>query len=104
MTQDYDKPSALPFFAGRLRSGIMLGASIFALTGQIAELTWPPFPLPDAVGVTGIVKRQFDSLAVVLVFITLDLNGAFWPVIRPTRSNTTSPEKAWASSSWMPLA
>ena len=40
----------------RVGAGVMMDAGIFALTGQIAELDWPPFSLSVVIGASGIVK------------------------------------------------
>ena len=47
---DYEKNSITLPGAVAMGSGVMIGAGIFALTGQIAELAGPLFPLSFVVG------------------------------------------------------
>lgn len=50
MTDDYEKNSITLPGAVAMGTGVMIGAGIFALTGQIAELAGPLFPLSFIVG------------------------------------------------------
>lgn len=50
MTSDYQKDSITLADAIAMGTGVMIGAGIFALTGQIAELAGPLFPLSFVVG------------------------------------------------------
>ncbi len=50
MNSDYQKNSITLFGAISMGTGVMIGAGIFALTGQIAELAGPWFPLSFAAG------------------------------------------------------
>lgn len=50
MTEAYDKNSITLTSAVAMGTGVMIGAGIFALTGQIAELAGPLFPLSFVVG------------------------------------------------------
>jgi amino acid transporter len=50
MTNDYEKNSITLPGAVAMGTGVMIGAGIFALTGQIAELAGPLFPLSFIVG------------------------------------------------------
>ncbi len=47
---DYEKNSITLWGAVAMGTGVMIGAGIFALTGQIAELAGPLFPLSFVVG------------------------------------------------------
>ena len=47
---DYDKNSMTVSGAVAMGTGVMIGAGIFALTGQIAELAGPLFPLSFVLG------------------------------------------------------
>lgn len=50
MTGDYEMNSITLAGAVAKGIGVMIGAGIFALTGQIAELAGPLFPLSFVVG------------------------------------------------------
>ena len=50
MTSEYEKNSITLSGAVAMGTGVMIGAGIFALTGQIAELAGPLFPLSFLVG------------------------------------------------------
>jgi amino acid transporter len=50
MAMDYEKNSITLSGAIAMGTGVMIGAGIFALTGQIAELAGPLFPLSFVVG------------------------------------------------------
>ena len=50
MTSEYEKNSITLSGAVSMGTGVMIGAGIFALTGQIAELAGPLFPLSFVVG------------------------------------------------------
>jgi hypothetical protein len=50
MAKDYEKNSIILPGAVAMGTGVMIGAGIFALTGQIAELAGPLFPLAFVVG------------------------------------------------------
>lgn len=50
MAEDYKKNSITLPGAVAMGTGVMIGAGIFALTGQIAELAGPLFPLSFVAG------------------------------------------------------
>ena len=50
MTEEYQKESISLSGAVAMGTGVMIGAGIFALTGQIAQLAGPLFPLSFVVG------------------------------------------------------
>jgi amino acid transporter len=50
MADAYKKTSITLLGAVAMGTGVMIGAGIFALTGQIAELAGPPFPFSFVVG------------------------------------------------------
>ena len=50
---EYQKNSITLSGAVAMGTGVMIGAGIFALTGQIAELAGPLFPLSFVVGAIG---------------------------------------------------
>ena len=50
MTAEYQKNSITLIGGVSMGTGVMIGAGIFALTGQIAELAGPWFPLSFIVG------------------------------------------------------
>ena len=50
MANDYEKNTITLLGAIAMGTGVMIGAGIFALTGQIAELAGPLFPISFVVG------------------------------------------------------
>ena len=50
MAQQYQKNSLSLFDTVAMGTGVMIGAGILALTGQIAELAGPLFPLAFVAG------------------------------------------------------
>ena len=61
MAMDYKKNSITLPGAVAMGTGVMIGAGIFALTGQIAELAGPLFPLSFVIGA---FVTAFSMLAV----------------------------------------
>jgi amino acid transporter len=65
MAQTYTKDSITLLGAVAMGTGVMIGAGIFALTGQIAELAGPLFPLSFVVGaiVTGFSAYTYIKMS-----------------------------------------
>ena len=65
MTTDYHKKSLTLTGAVAMGTGVMIGAGIFALTGQIAALAGPSFPWVFAVAavVTGFSAYSYVKLS-----------------------------------------
>jgi amino acid transporter len=62
---EYKKDSITLFGAVAMGTGVMIGAGIFALTGQVAELAGPYFPLSFALGalVTGFSAYSYIKMS-----------------------------------------
>ena len=71
-------------------TGVMIGAGIFALTGQVAEFAGGLFPLAFLIAAIGYIvalaatvfEGDGAALTVLVLGIVLLLLGAFWEKIR----------------------
>lgn len=65
MESDYEKNSLTLIGAVSMGTGVMIGAGIFALTGQVAELAGSLFPLSFLVAavVTGFSAHSYIKLS-----------------------------------------
>jgi hypothetical protein len=90
MNSDYKKGSISLGGAVAMGTGVMIGSGIFALTGQIAQLAGPWFPLAFVVGaiVSGFSAYsyiQMSNAAYRVDFELRDFTSYWWPIVDNAR-------------------
>ena len=86
MAQKYEKDSLSLFDAVAMGTGVMIGAGILALTGQIAELAGPWFPLAF---VAGAVVTAFSAYTYVKMSNTWPSAGGIGMILTKAYGPTT---------------
>lgn len=86
MTQAYTKNSITLLAAIAMGTGVMIGAGIFALTGQIAELAGPLFPLSFVVGA---IVTAFSAYTYVKMSNAFPSSGGIAMILQKTYGPTT---------------
>ncbi len=86
MTQAYTKNSITLLAAIAMGTGVMIGAGIFALTGQIAELAGPLFPLSFVVGA---IVTAFSAYTYVKMSNAFPSSGGIAMILQKAYGPTT---------------
>lgn len=86
MTQAYTKNSITLLAAIAMGTGVMIGAGIFALTGQIAELAGPLFPLSFVVGA---IVTAFSAYTYVKMSNAFQSSGGIAMILQKAYGPTT---------------
>lgn len=86
MTQVYTKNSITLLAAIAMGTGVMIGAGIFALTGQIAELAGPLFPLSFVVGA---IVTAFSAYTYVKMSNAFPSSGGIAMILQKAYGPTT---------------
>jgi amino acid transporter len=86
MADDYEKNSITLSGAVAMGTGVMIGAGIFALTGQIAELAGPLFPLSFVVGA---IVTAFSAYSYIKVSNAFPSAGGIGMILKKAYGPTT---------------
>ena len=86
MSETYEKDSITFPGAVAMGTGVMIGAGIFALTGQIAELAGPLFPLSFVVGA---IVTAFSAYTYIKVSNTFPSAGGIAMILKKAYGPTT---------------